>query len=219
MSKQTWIKICCIASPEEAALALAAGANAVGLVSAMPSGPGPIPEARISAIAGELPTNMESVLLTSLLAPMEIQRQVRRCGCTALQLCDYLPLPELAEVRALLPELRLYPAVHVQDENDIDRATAFAVHADAILLDSGRPGSGRGELGGTGRRHDWQLSRRVVETCPKPVILAGGLNPENVAEAITMVKPWGVDVCSGLRRDGRLDEELLMRYLAAAREA
>ncbi len=219
MTKQIWTKICCIASPEEAALAYAAGANAVGLVSAMPSGPGPIPETRIAMIASGLPVDMESVLLTSLLAPMDIQRQVQRCGCTALQLCDYLPLPDLAEVRSLLPELRLYPVVHVLDENDVERATAFAAHADAILLDSGRPGAGRRELGGTGRRHDWQLSRLVVETCPKPVILAGGLNPENVAEAIATVKPWGVDVCSGLRRDGRLDDELLMRYLTTVRES
>lgn len=219
MSARPWTKICCIASIDEARLALDAGADAVGLVSAMPSGPGPIPEARIAEIAAALPASAESVLLTSESEPDRIASQLDRCGCRSAQLCAPLPIADLAALRALLPGRPIYPVVHVRSEDDIQRASGCAPHADAILLDSGSPDASLRELGGTGRTHDWALSRRIVEDCPAPVILAGGLTPDNVAMAIARVKPWGVDVCSGLRRDGRLDAGLLGRFLAAVRRA
>jgi len=221
VGERIWTKICCIASIEEARMALDAGADAVGLVSAMPSGPGPIAEERIAEIAAELPSSVESVLLTSLTDPAEIAAQGERCGCDAVQLCAPLPEPELPALRALMPERRIYPVVHVRGEASIDRALSLAsvLGADALLLDSGAPDAARRTLGGTGETHDWQLSRRIVEAAPVPVILAGGLGPDNVVEAITRVGPYGVDVCSGLRRKDRLDAELLRRYMNAVRGA
>ena len=109
--------------------------------------------------------------------------------------------------------------LHVENRAVLADATAIAPHVDALLLDSGRPGAAIPELGGTGRVHDWDLSRELVAAVEVPVFLAGGLNPENVGEAIAGVRPHGVDVCSGLRRDGALDAGLLRRFVAAARAA
>ncbi|HEY7412586.1 MAG TPA: phosphoribosylanthranilate isomerase, partial [Vicinamibacteria bacterium] len=90
-----------------------------------------------------------------------------------------------------------------------------ATDVDALLLDSGRPGAAVKELGGTGRRHDWAVSRRIRERVPVPLFLAGGLTPANVREAVAEVGPYGLDVCSGVRTDGALDERKLGAFFAA----
>jgi phosphoribosylanthranilate isomerase len=86
---------------------------------------------------------------------------------------------------------------------------------DALLLDSGNPSLATKELGGTGRAHDWAVSRRIRDAVGVPVYLAGGLNPQNVRKAIAQVQPFGVDVCSGLRTDGRLDAVKLEEFMRA----
>ena len=111
--------------------------------------------------------------------------------------------------------MKLVQVIHVIDESSVDEACELAEHVDAILLDSGNPKLAVKELGGTGRRHDWKLSRRIVETCGKPVFLAGGLNAENVRQAIEKVQPFGVDLCSGVRTDGNLDRGKLEQFFAA----
>ena len=127
-----------------------------------------------------------------------------------------MPPDALRAVRAELPGVRLVHVVHVLDGAAVDEARAVEPLVDAILLDSGNPRLSVKELGGTGRRHDWQISRRVVEAVKVPVWLAGGLTPANVAEAVATVRPYGVDVCSGVRTDGRLDEVKLAALFAAA---
>jgi phosphoribosylanthranilate isomerase len=109
--------------------------------------------------------------------------------------------------------------IHVEDESALDEANAAAPHVDALLLDSGRPKAAVRELGGTGRAHDWSVSARIVAQCGRPVFLAGGLNAGNVREAVARVRPFGVDLCSGVRRDGRLDAEKLGAFVAALRAA
>jgi phosphoribosylanthranilate isomerase len=94
-----------------------------------------------------------------------------------------------------------------------------APEVDALLLDSGNQSLPVKELGGTGRTHDWSVSRRIVEAAPVPVYLAGGLTPDNVGEAVRRVRPFGVDVCSGVRSGGRLDEARLAAFAAAVRAA
>lgn len=207
------VKVCCVQSIAEAELARAAGADAIGLVSVMPSGPGPIPEAEIAEIAAAVAGRIETVLLTSLEAPADIAAQHARCGCDTIQLCAPLSPAALAALRSRLPRTRLMPVIHVVGREALERARDFAPHADALLLDSGSLGAGTRELGGTGRTHDWALSRRIVASVAVPVFLAGGLNPENVAAAIAAVKPHGVDVCSGIRIEGRLDEALLAAFI------
>jgi phosphoribosylanthranilate isomerase len=211
------VKICCIANRDEAALASAAGADAVGLVSAMPSGPGVIDDAQIAEIARSVPPPVATFLLTSRVAATAIIEQHARCASSVLQLCDHLPPAELRALRASLPAVKLVQVIHVVDQASVDEALAVAPLVDALLLDSGNPRLAVKELGGTGRTHDWRLSRQIREQCGRPLFLAGGLTPANVAEAVASVEPFGVDLCNGVRSEGRLDPVKLRAFFAALR--
>jgi phosphoribosylanthranilate isomerase len=210
-----FVKICCIADLDEARLAIGAGATAIGLVSAMPSGPGPIPEDAIAAIAGAVPPPTETFLLTALVEAEAIADQQRRCGTTAVQLVDHVEDAELRRLRRLLPGVRLVQVIHVTGPASVDEARAAAPLVDTILLDSGNPALAVKELGGTGRVHDWATSLRIRETVSVPVLLAGGLHPGNAREAFERVGPAGLDVCSGLRLNGRLDAGKLRAFFDA----
>ena len=215
----TDIKVCCIASEEEAQLAIACGANILGLVSAMPSGPGVIDEDAIATIAAAVRPPTETFLLTSVCDAAGIIKQVRRCGTTGVQICDALPDAAHAALRIALPTTRLVQVIHVTGEASFDEAMSAARDVDALLLDSGNPALQVKELGGTGRTHDWQVSRRIVEHAGIPVFLAGGLNAENVGAAIANVHPAGVDICSGVRTNGRLDGAKLRSFVQAVRSS
>lgn len=211
------VKVCCIASVAEAELAVRQGAAALGLVSAMPSGPGPIPEERIAEIARMVPPGVAAFLLTSRVDPAEIAEQQRRCGTGVLQLVDRLEPPAHGELRRRLPGVKLVQVVHVTGPEALDYALLVAPGVDALLLDSGRPDGKVRELGGTGRTHDWRVSRRVVEEAGVPVFLAGGLHAGNVARAVQEVGPFGVDLCSGVRTGGALDAGKLRAFMDAVR--
>jgi phosphoribosylanthranilate isomerase len=211
------VKACCISSLAEAALALDAGADALGLVSAMPSGPGVIADSLIAEIAAWVGGRAATVLLTSRQSAEEIAGQIGRARPAVIQICDALTVDDYRALRALVPSTPLMQVIHVQGEASVREASEVAPHVDAILLDSGRPSAAVKELGGTGRRHDWTVSRVIRESVQVPVFLAGGLNPENVGEAIATVRPFGVDVCSGVRRDGRLDATLVQAFIQATR--
>jgi len=195
-------KICCIQSVEEAEMAIAAGAWAIGLVAAMPSGPGPVDDVRIATIARATKGRIKQVLLTSQTDPEAVVEHVLRCGCDVVQLVDCVPVQTCAAIRKHCPDVLIIQVVHVQGEEALDTAKAAAPHGDMILLDSGRMDGPVRELGGTGRTHNWDLSRTIVETLDCPVILAGGLNPDNAREACMQVKPFALDICSGLRGPG-----------------
>jgi phosphoribosylanthranilate isomerase len=209
------IKICCIAGIEEARTALRLGASALGLVSEMPSGPGVISEEAIREIVSALPLGTPAFLLTSRQDPAAIIAQQRRTGANTLQLCDSLAPASYAQLRAQLPGVRLVQVVHVTGSESVDEAVSAAPFVDAVLLDSGNPSLAVKELGGTGRVHDWSLSRRIRDSIPVPLYLAGGLTPDNVARAVAQVEPFGVDVCTGVRTDGALDQDTLARFVAA----
>jgi phosphoribosylanthranilate isomerase len=206
------VKICCIASVEEAWIAIEAGASAVGLVSAMPSGPGPIPEELIAEIAATIPPGVSSFLLTCLQDAASIIDQQRRLGVNTIQICDRLTRGSYQELREALPGVSLVQVVHVTGPKAVDEAIAVAPEVDAVLLDSGNQSLAIKELGGTGRTHDWTLSRKIREAIEAPLFLAGGLNPSNVAAAIREVQPFGIDVCSGLRTNGSLDPQKLTAF-------
>ena len=206
------VKICCIASVEEAWLAIENGASAIGLVSAMPSGPGPIPESLIAEIAAVVPPGVSSFLLTCLQDTTAIIDQQRRLRVNTIQLCDRLPNGSHQELREALPGVSLVQVVHVTGPESVAEAIAVAPHVNAVLLDSGNQSLAIKELGGTGRTHDWTLSRRIREAIDVPMFLAGGLKPENVAAAIREVQPYGIDVCSGLRTNGALDREKVREF-------
>jgi phosphoribosylanthranilate isomerase len=210
------IKVCCIASVDEAWTAIRAGASALGLVSAMPSGPGVIGDELIAGIAARVPPGIASFLLTSATDAEAIIRQQRTARVNTLQLVDAVPMDVYPILRAELPGIAIVQVIHVRGAESVDEARAVAPHVSALLLDSGNPSAAARELGGTGRVHDWEVSRRIVESVDVPVWLAGGLRPENVAEAVARVGPFGLDVCSGLRTDGRLDAAKLEALIAAA---
>jgi phosphoribosylanthranilate isomerase len=207
------LKVCCIASIEEAELAINHGASAIGLVSQMPSGPGVIEDDRIEEIAARIPPGVSTFLLTSSLEVDAIVDQQRRFGVDTIQLCDGLPPEQILELRPLMRGVSVVQVIHVAGDNPINQARTAARAAHALLLDSGDPSKMVKELGGTGRTHDWALSRKIRDEVKVPVWLAGGLTPDNVSEAVRQVRPFGVDVCSGLRTDGRLDEEKLTRFV------
>jgi phosphoribosylanthranilate isomerase len=213
------VKVCCIASVAEAMLAIRHGASALGLVSAMPSGPGVIDDDEIREIARAVPPGIATFLLTAQTNPDAIAGQQRRAGVNTLQLVDRMEAATLSALREELPGIGLVQVVHVLGEESLAEAGQVAPLVDAILLDSGNPGLNVKELGGTGRTHDWEVSRAIVESVPVPVYLAGGLNPGNVREAIRAVRPFGLDLCSGLRTEGALDEARLARFMTEVRAA
>jgi len=216
------VKICCIASVGEARLAIAAGARALGLVSAMPSGPGVIDEATIAAIAQAVAAEhgdaIRTFLLTSRQTAAGVIDQHRRCRTTTLQLVDDLPADELRTLRTALPGVELVQVIHVTGAASAEAALAVAPLVDALLLDSGNPAAAVKELGGTGRTHDWTVSARIragAATLGKPLWLAGGLHAGNVAAAVAAVRPQGLDLCSSVRSGGRLDPQRLAGFFAA----
>jgi len=213
----TAIKICCIHSVLEAEIAIAAGAEALGLVADMPSGPGPISDTLIAEITTHIAGRVESFLLTRRTEADGIIAHVTACHPSVVQLVQETSADTRATVKAACPHIELVQVVHVADADTISQAHALAEHADALLLDSGRPGAPTPEFGGTGRTHDWEISRRIVESVDLPVWLAGGLNVGNVREAISIVQPHGVDLCTGVRTSGALDIEKLADYIAAIR--
>lgn len=213
----TRFKICCIRNQDELATALLCGASAVGFVSAMPSGPGPISDDEIARLLPRVPPGVSAFLLTSRTDADALIEQWRRLPTDTIQLVDRLPPGTYRRLRSALPGVRLVQVIHVEGPDAVEEAEAVAAEVDAILLDSGRPGAEVAELGGTGRVHDWAVSRRVVQAVHVPVYLAGGLNGDNVAAAISAVRPFGVDVCSGVRTDGRLDPVKLEAFTRGVR--
>ena len=204
-----------MASAEEVRLAVKYGAAAVGLVSAMPSGPGPISEELIAEIARTIPPPVGSFLLTSHQRVDPIIGQQRRLRVNTIQLCDRLVDGGHLDLRQALPGVALVQVIHVTGPESLDEALGVAEFVDAILLDSGNQSLAVKELGGTGRTHDWKVSAEIREAVDVPVFLAGGLRAENVAAAISAVGPFGIDACSGLRTNGRLDEKKLANFFDA----
>lgn len=204
--KRTRLKVCCIASVEEALLAIKHGADALGLVGAMPSGPGPIDDELIAQIARAVPPPVATFLLTSETSPEAVIAHVQRTGVNTVQLVDDEVGNEVwTALRSETPATRIVQVVHVCGPESIDYALHAAERVDALLLDSGNPTATVRELGGTGRVHDWAISREIVERSAVPVFLAGGLSSANVADAIQNVGPFGIDLCSGVRTGGKLD--------------
>jgi phosphoribosylanthranilate isomerase len=214
------LKVCCIGSVEEARLAVRYGAAAVGLVAEMPSGPGVIPETLIAEIAATAPPSVGTFLLTSHQSVRAIIEQHGRCRVNTLQIVDRLEEGNYDDLRVALPGISLVQVIHVTGQEALAEACQAAeAGVDGLLLDTGDKRLPVKLLGGTGRTHDWAISRRIREAVSVPLFLAGGLRPENVAEAIQAVRPFGVDLCSGLRTNGRLDEAKLAAFVEAVQNA
>ena len=210
------IKICCISSENEAKTAIEFGASAIGLVARMPSGPGPISDELIRQIAETIPPPVATFLLTSETMVRKIIEHHNRTKTNTIQIVDSLLSGTYSQLKTALPCVKIVQVIHVIDERSVDEAIGISAMVDAILLDSGNPKLKIKELGGTGRIHNWKLSRQIRDKSKCPVFLAGGLNPENVRQAIEEVQPFAVDVCSGVRTDGNLDRKKLELFIRNA---
>jgi phosphoribosylanthranilate isomerase len=208
------IKICCISSIEEAGIAIEYGASAIGLVGRMPSGPGPIPDEMIMQIAMAIPPPVATFLLTSETSVKEIIKHHRRTLTNTIQIVDLLSDGTYSQLKAALPSIKIVQVIHIMDKKSVDLAVKISSQVDALLLDSGNPSLKIKELGGTGRVHDWKLSRQIRDNSKCPVFLAGGLKPENVRQAVEEVQPFAVDVCSGVRTNGKLDRQKLKEFIS-----
>ncbi len=211
------VKICCIANKDEARLAVQAGASALGFVSRMPSGPGPIAEELIAEIVPTVPPGVATFLLTCETNADAVIGQQRRTRVNTIQLVDAVEPGTHARLRDALPGISIVQVIHVVDRSSVDEALSLASQVDALLLDSGNPRAAVKELGGTGRVHNWALSREIRDNASVPIYLAGGLKPSNAQRSIDAVRPFGLDVCSGVRVGGRLDAKLVEEFLGAAR--
>jgi phosphoribosylanthranilate isomerase len=207
--------VCCISSLDEARVAVRHGASALGLVAAMPSGPGVIAEELIAEIAAAVPPPIATFLLTSELSAEGIIAQQRRCRTTTVQICDRVTQGTHDDLRRALPGIRLVQVIHVSGLESVAEAIEVAPRVDALLLDSGNQSLAVKELGGTGRVHDWDVSRIIRERAGVPVFLAGGLSADNVRRAVEKVGPFGLDLCSGVRSEGRLDPDKLAAFFGA----
>lgn len=214
---RTRIKICCIRTPEEAAMAVAAGADAIGLVGPMPSGPGIVTLESAAEIARGVNTPVSRFLLSSETTAEALINAVQETHVDTLQIVRHLDPGILEAVSARLPHVRLVQMIHVENESALELIPVYADHVSAFLLDSGAPA--RAELGGTGRTHDWNVSAHFVKASPRPVFLAGGLDHTNVAEALHRVQPFGLDLCSSVRTNDHLDRSKLTQFITAVRDA
>jgi phosphoribosylanthranilate isomerase len=216
---RTRIKVCCIASPEEAQVAVAAGADALGLVARMPSGPSPIPDAQIAGVTAVVPPPVATFLLTSETTADAISAHIRATNPSTVQIVSHIDPAESARLAEIEPQIRRVQVIHVEGAEALEMIPLYSRHVHAFLLDSGRPNAAVAELGGTGRAHDWDVSAAFVRASDKPVFLAGGLSAANVAHAIRKVRPYGLDLCSGVRTDGELDGAKLAAFVSAVERA
>ena len=213
------LKVCCISSVEEAEIAIECGASALGLVSSMPSGPGVISDELIAKIAATVPPAIGTFLLTSRQRVADIIEQQKFCRTNTIQICDHLDVGVHRDLKYALPGISVVQVVHVTGPDSVEEAVLVTPNVDAILLDSGNRKLPIKELGGTGRTHDWTLSRAIRERIGIPLFLGGGLTPQNIGQAIEEVGPFGLDVCSGVRTDGKLDAIKLKRFFSAVHSA
>jgi len=196
-------------------MAIEIGASALGLVGKMPSGPGIISDNLIREIVKSIPPPIATFLLTSETNASRIIQHYHKVQTSTIQIVDKLVDNGYEQIRLNLPNVKLVQVVHVIDDTSVKEAIEVSKYVDAILLDSGNPNLEIKELGGTGRIHNWKLSKEIRKQLKIPIFLAGGINAENVKEAIEFVKPFGLDLCSSVRTNGRLNREKLTAFFQA----
>jgi phosphoribosylanthranilate isomerase len=193
--------------------------DALGFVGVRLPSPRAISDAEIAALTAATPPPLATVLLTSEQTAQAISSQVRRTQPAAVQILPHIDPAESGRLAELEPRIRRIQVIHVESPAVLDLIPIYTPHVHAFLLDSGRPDAATPEFGGTGRAHDWKVSAEFVRASHLPVFLAGGLSAANAAEAIRTVRPFGLDLCSGMRTDGRLDPEKLGEFMQAVRKA
>lgn len=216
---RTRIKVCGIGSADEARLAVEAGVDALGLNCVGPSSPRHIGDSATAEITKLTPPPVATFLLTVERTADAIAAHVRRTHPTVVQILWGIDPAEAARLAEVEPHVRRVQVVHVESRAALEMIPIYSPYVHAFLLDSGRPNAETPELGGTGRPHDWAISAEFVDASRLPVFLAGGLTPANVVAAIQQVKPFGVDLSSGVRTAGQLDLGKLAAFASSVRKA
>ncbi|MCM2466517.1 phosphoribosylanthranilate isomerase [Methanoculleus oceani] len=207
------VKFCGTASLADMRCAIDAGCDAMGFIMGVTHQSSDfVTAAEAAKMIRHLPPFIEPVAVTHLQETEDLIGLVKESRCTTLQVQNAVEPSELDVIRYALPYLKIVKAVHVTDESAIETGKLYEPYADALILDTRTAA----KIGGTGIPHDWNISAKIVANSAIPVILAGGLRPENVREAIRKVRPYGVDVHTGVKKDGVRNPE---RTLAFAREA
>ncbi len=199
-------------------MAINLGADILGLVGHMPSGPGIISDDTAASIVNMVPKGVETFLLTSETTAAGVIAHHKRVNSSAIQLVDELSKADHAIIAEALPGIKLVQVIHVMDDTSIKQAQDMAAGVDALLLDSGNPNLKTKELGGTGRIHNWSLSQQIVDSVEVPVYLAGGLAVSNVKQAVSQVRPHGIDLCSSVRSNDHLDLNKLAEFMSLAND-
>lgn len=213
------VQIAGVSTLDEALAAERAGADALGFTVRLPRGlHDGLTEEKARRIVAQLPPLVASVAITYVGTARDAIELCRYLAVTTVQLHGPFPMAEIPSLRSALPYLKIITAVHVTGPEAIEAARKCDGAVDAVILDTYDTASGRG--GATGMTHDWAISRAIVAAIRTPVILAGGLTPENVAQAIASVRPWGVDVHTGVEHaDGRRDFDKIRAFVARAKGA
>lgn len=215
------IQIAGIRSLPEARAALDAGATHLGFPLRLPVHRADVSEAEAAKII-HFVGGSRCALITYDTRPEDVAALCAQLGVSVLQMHADLPAATLAEIRRRLPDVAIWKSLVVRADRSPDDllrlAAAWAEHADAFLTDSHDPRTGA--TGATGRTHDWSISRSLAAALPRPLILAGGLRPENVADAIRTVRPAGVDSHTGVEdATGAKNPGRMTAFVRAAREA
>ncbi|HCX22378.1 MAG: N-(5'-phosphoribosyl)anthranilate isomerase [Flammeovirgaceae bacterium] len=217
--RRTRIKICCMSSMEEIQTAINACADAVGFVCATPTSIRTIDKQKVAQITRVVPPPIDTFVLTSETEALKIAENVKLTGASTVQILSHISLEDSKLLSELLPNTKRVQVVHVESEESFDLIEKYSAYVHSFLLDSGKPNLKTPEFGGTGRTHDWTISAEFVRRSPIPVFLAGGLNSENVLKAIKLVRPYGVDLCSGARTNNRLDIQKLEAFINQVQKA
>ncbi len=213
---KTRVKICGIKTLEDALAAAEAGADELGFHVGLTGARAPLEADNVAKIIAELPENVESVMVTSVTEAEQLIQLARKTGAQVIQLYGDATPETIGDVRKALPGIKVWKVLNVSDESSIEKAKEYQDSADAIALDTLNKETG--VRGGTGKTHDWNISKKIVESISIPVILAGGLNPENVADAVKTVHPYGLDVNSGVSNpDGSKNIEKVKAFVQAAK--
>jgi phosphoribosylanthranilate isomerase len=215
-----YVKICGIRRHEDALIAAELGVDAVGLlVGQRQNSPDFISAGIARDISRALPPSVEAVLVTHIEDIDELERLLQQSGITTIQLHSEIASSSVERLRSRFPHVKIFKSVHVISADSVAYPEAFRKLVDGFVLDSINVATD--QVGGTGKTHDWSISRQIVMRYPEiPIILAGGLNSENVRSAIEYVHPFGVDVNSGTKAsNGFKDTRKMQEFIVQAKRS
>ena len=214
MLKMTKVKICGITNEEDAVKAALFGADYVGFLVEIDFAEDKITREEAKELIKKLPLEVTPVFVTWLQKAKPIIEIVKEINPAIIQLHNDITLEEIGKIRRELPKIQITKTISVVNEDSIKEAKKYEKYVDYLLLDTKL----KGRKGGTGKVHDWRISRKIVKSVKCKVFLAGGLNPDNVKEAIGKVKPYAIDTNNGVKlKPRKKDHKKLELFIKRAK--